>query len=217
MWIAHGLGWGLPALFLAISLPVTGVSYRLISTCSPNPHVSFATWFGWLIAFALLGALIQFGTTAFCLIVYARSLFVHHSSNNSPGETKISNGSNPSTPSSQQRSPTQLGTKNLAWKRVKKVLSLQWRSILLSCTVIFIAAYSGIVYVVMTRTAQQDANPKQTDRILKWSDCLVYNEGDKDKCLHLAEPLRLGENQVIAALIMASVSDTAHASTTART
>lgn len=205
MWVAHGLGWGLPALFLAVSLPITGVSYRLISTCSPNPHVSFVTWFGWLIAFALLGALIQFGTTAFCLIVYARSLFVQ-GSGGSPNATKSSISSNPSTPSSPRKGPTQIGTKNLAWRRVQKVLSLQWRSILLSSTVIFIAAYSGIVYVVMTRTAQQDANPKQTDRILNWSDCLVYHEGDKDKCLHLARPLRLGAGQVVAALTMASVS-----------
>ena len=38
MWLAHALGWGLPALFFAISLLVTGVSYQLDGTCMPNPH-----------------------------------------------------------------------------------------------------------------------------------------------------------------------------------
>lgn len=210
MWIAHGLGWGLPLIFLAISLAITGVSYRLISTCSPNPHVSFVTWFGWLIAFACLGAFIQFCTTAFCLLVYARSLFVN-SNQSSPGETKTSTNSDPSAAASTQKTPAQkISTKNLAWKRVQKVLSLQWRSIVLSVTVTVIAAYAGIVYVVMTRTAAQDANPKQADDILNWSDCLVYNEGDKSQCMDLAKPLRLGANQVIAALIMASVNRSPH-------
>src|ERR1700761_3021453 len=90
IWLAHAFGWGLPAVFLAISLPVTGVSYRLGGTCIPNPRAAFVTvrlptahlrsalngkqWFGWLIAFGCLAALIQFATTGFCLLVYARSL-----------------------------------------------------------------------------------------------------------------------------------------------
>ena len=37
-YIAHGLGWGLPLLFLTITLSVTGVSYRMGGTCIPNPH-----------------------------------------------------------------------------------------------------------------------------------------------------------------------------------
>lgn len=207
MWVAHGLGWGLPLIFLAVSFGVTGVSYRLINTCSPNPHDSFLTWFGWLIAFACLGAFIQFCTTGFCLVIYARSLFVH-SNANSPTATKSSNNSDAAaSPDATKATPTKkISTKNLAWKRVQKVLQLQWRSIVLSITVTVVAAYAGIVYVVMTRTAAQDANPKQAEDILNWSDCLVYNEGDKSQCLGLAKPLRLGPNQVIAALIMASVS-----------
>lgn len=38
MYIAHAIGWGLPLIFLAISLSITGVSYRLGGTCIPNPN-----------------------------------------------------------------------------------------------------------------------------------------------------------------------------------
>lgn len=46
------IGWGLPGLFLAICIPITGVSYRIGSTCLPNQKDAFVTWFGWLIAFS---------------------------------------------------------------------------------------------------------------------------------------------------------------------
>jgi len=184
---------------------VTGLSYRLIPTCSPNPSQSFLTWFGWLIAFALLSAIIQFGTTAFCLVVYARSLFKHNSTGTQI-TPKSPNSTAPSAVSSQGETSASATTQNVPWKRAQKIILLQWRSILLSLVVICIAAYAGIVYVVMTRTAQEDANPSKSDNILNWTDCLVYHNGNKDKCLHLAKPLRLGADQVAAALIMASVS-----------
>jgi hypothetical protein len=38
MWLAHALGWGLPLIFLTVSLSVTGVSYRMGGTCIPNPN-----------------------------------------------------------------------------------------------------------------------------------------------------------------------------------
>ena len=184
---------------------MTGLSYRLIPTCSPNPSQSFLTWFGWLIALALLSAIIQFGTTAFCLVVYARTLFKHNSTG-TVTTPKSPNSTAPSAVSSQGKASAFGTTQDLPWKRAQKIILLQWRSILLSLVVICIAEYAGIVYVVMTRTAQEDANPSKSDNILNWTDCLVYHNGNKDKCLHLAKPLRLGADQVAAALIMASVS-----------
>lgn len=38
MYLAHGIGWGLPLLFLTITLAVTGVSYKMGGACIPNPH-----------------------------------------------------------------------------------------------------------------------------------------------------------------------------------
>ena len=37
MYLAHAMGWGLPLVFLTLSLSITGVSYRMGGTCIPNP------------------------------------------------------------------------------------------------------------------------------------------------------------------------------------
>ena len=68
------IGWGLPGLFLALCIPITGVSYRIGPTCIPNQKKAFATWFGWLIAFACIAALGQFTTTIFCLWLYLKDV-----------------------------------------------------------------------------------------------------------------------------------------------
>lgn len=209
VWIAHGLGWGLPALFLAISLPITKLSYRLTSTCLPNPHASFVTWFGWLIAFALLASLIQFATTGFCLVVFMKSFFAHSRTMGvgDPSMTRTRAASGDATTSSFDQKPEEVyGSNGAAWRRVKHVLGLQWRSIVLSFLIIIDVVYSGIVYVLLTGTEERDAKPDATDAINNWSECLIEYNGDKNQCLSLARPLRLGEGQVVATLFMASVS-----------
>lgn len=198
-WIAHALGWGLPALFLAISLPITKLSYRLTSTCLPNPHESFITWFGWLIAFALLGALLQFATTGFCLVVFLRSYL---SASKAPCGPRFGNSTQGTATSAP---PSITSTRRVAWRRVQQVLALQWRNILLSFVVIIDVVYSGIVYVLMTNTEDKDNSSTQTNQINEWSSCLIESSGNKAECLELAKPLRLGEGQVVATLFMASV------------
>lgn len=80
LWIAQVVGWGLPALFLAISLPITGVSYRLGTTCFSNTQSAYVTWFGWLLVFADLAVGLQLVTTSFCLWLFARHYFLGGSS-----------------------------------------------------------------------------------------------------------------------------------------
>ena len=205
MWTAHALGWGLPAAFLVISLSVTGVSYRLGSTCLPNPHGAFVTWFGWLIAFASLAALIQFITTGFCLGVYMRNIFTP-SNSNSNDTNSTSKSDAPITPSAVSHPPTADLGKRFAWQRVKKVMILQWRSILLSILVTIEIIYFGTIYVQQTRAQMESDSPQRTAQVQAWSACLIFSGGDKDQCLHLAKPLRLAEDKVIASFFMSAVS-----------
>lgn len=206
VWVAHALGWGLPALFLAISLSVTGVSYRIGPTCIPNPHGAFVTWFGWLIAFAVLGFLIQFSTTGFCLAVYVRSFFHHDSasqinttgtSSTSPDRNAVSGG---------DKTPQRALARRLAWRRVHKVLMLQWRSIVLSLFVIVETIYFGTVYAAQVQSSKEDAKPEHSEEIYKWTVCLITTGGDKEKCLALSEGLSLPESTAVASFFMVSVS-----------
>ena len=199
MWVAQAIGWGLPAVFLAISLPITGVSYRLGSTCIPNPSHEFVTWFGWLITFACLAAVIQFTTTGFCFVVYMKSVFGHRNSNSGVSSGTSTSGSStaPVTASSTSPSTPRLG-KRLAWRRVRKVLLLQWRSIVLSLLVIVEIVYFGSVYVSQQRKAEEDAQPDHIAQVDAWSICLIASGGDKNQCLLQLSSLSLDEGLVIA-------------------
>ncbi len=165
------------------------------------------TWFGWLIAFALLGAIIQFATTGFCVVVFLRNLLAHNKGSPNIGDQRGSGTplNSPTSPRSQQTGDSATSSRRDGWRRVKQVLTLQWRSIVLSFVVIIDVVYSGIVYVLMTAAEEKDSNSTHTDDINNWSECLINTSGDKTKCLPLAKPLRLGEGQVVATLFMASV------------
>ena len=204
--MAHLFGWGLPALFLAISLPITGVSYRLGATCLPNPQGAFVTWFGWLIAFACLAALIQIVTTAFCLLVFARSFFVQSSAGSSKSDGSRGSDAAIAPEMRDKDIPLPQIGKRLAWKRVRKVMAMQWRSIVLSFFVIAQIVYFGTVYVVQVESERQDQTAKHSDLVEVWSACLVLSGGDKNQCLKLAEPLRLDESKVVASFFMSAVS-----------
>lgn len=196
IWFAQTFGWGIPALFLTISLSVTGVSYRLGSICIPNPKGAIATWFGWLIGFACAVALIQFATSCFCLFVYTRNLLMHEGQG-----TSVSGGSG----SASRSSGTPSIGKRLAWRRVRKVMLLQWRSIVLSVLVIVQGAYFGTIYVALTRVQADDQAEGRTEEAERWSTCIVLNGGDKEKCLQHSHALGMSESVVVASLFMASV------------
>lgn len=200
VWLAHAFGWGVPALFLTISLSVTGVSYRLGSTCIPNPDGAIATWFGWLIGFACAGALIQFATSGFCLYVYTRNL-LRHESQMTTTQTSVSG----STKTGLQSSGTPTIGKRLAWRRVRKVMLMQWRSIVLSILVIVQGAYFGTIYVALTRVQSDNQAEARTASAEQWSTCIVLNGGDKEKCLEYSHALGMDEGVVVASLFMASV------------
>lgn len=202
---AHALGWGIPALFLTISLSVTGVSYRLGATCVPNPDGAIATWFGWLIGFAVAGALIQLATSGFCLFVYARNLLRHESQQQATTtQTSVSNEANSEAGQKSNGAPT-IG-KRLAWRRVRKLMLIQWRSIVLSVLVIVQAAYFGTVYVALTRLQSNNEAEGRTAESEQWSTCLVLNGGNKEACLQYANALGIDESVVVASMFMASVS-----------
>lgn len=203
-WMSHALGWGLPALFAAISLPISGVSYQLGTTCFPNRQSAYVTWFGWLLAIACLAALIQIITTGFCLYIYVRHFWQH--SNASSGVYEESNplATAPNSTKEGKRTSIILG-KRLAWRRVKKVLVLQSRSILLSMLVIIESIYFGVVYVRNTEAFKANMQPKKVEGIEQWAACLILSNGNKKQCTQFAGALGLSEPLVLASFFMSAL------------
>ena len=208
LWLAQAVGWGVPALFLAISLPITGVSYRFGTTCIPNQRNAIVSWFGWLLAFSSLAAALQLATTGFTLWLFMQHFWGHGSSDyGSSGITQP--GSNTSwglIPAKPAQGSTIGLSKDMAWRRVRKVMLLQWRSIALSILVIIESIYFGIVFVKETQAVRLDRDPGKRPQIEQWSMCLVLNGGDKHKCLGLATALGIDEQLVIASLFISAVS-----------
>ncbi|USW55077.1 hypothetical protein Slin15195_G083960 [Septoria linicola] len=209
-WVAQILGWGLPGLFLALTLPITGVSYRLGPSCVPNQKNSFATWFGWLIAFGCIAALLTTTTTIFCLWVYLKDLGRHGKS----GKGTSTNKSGPDSqgdgvaPNMESGWTSRNSTRKLAWSRVKKVLLMQWRSMLLSTLVIVMVMYYGTVFVKQTNTGLDAVSADKREGLTNWAICMVLNQGDKNACPALSKILGLDENAVIAAWFIAGLVGT---------
>lgn len=198
-YLTQAIGWGLPGLFLALTIPITGVSYRVGPACVPNQKNAFLTWFGWLISFACLAALLQFVTTFFCLWLYLKDVFWGTSltgTRMSEMETTTSTKA-PTTVTSSDR--------KLAWKRVRKVLSLQWRSIVLTTLVIVEVVFFSVVFIHETSTALR-LSSHQTDEIVTWAVCLITHLGRKEECLSITKILGLSEARIIASFMLAAVS-----------
>ena len=106
-------GWGIPTLLLALSLALSGVSYRFGAICHINHDNSLGTFWGPLLAFGGLAGILQFTTLGYCIRVYLRSV--------------MNSGSTSATSSnfqSFQGSIKNVGAR-AAYKRVRKVISLQ--------------------------------------------------------------------------------------------
>lgn len=210
-WVAEIFGWGLPGLFLALTLPITGVSYRLGPTCVPNQKNSFVTWFGWLIAFGCIAALLTSSTTIFCLWVYLKDLGKKNKGGAGGGGKSYGGNSTQQddesiAPNTQSGWTSRNSTRKLAWSRVKVVLLAQWRSVLLSTLVIVMVLYYGTVFVKQTNTGLNAVDPDKQAAVTTWAICIVLNSGEKTKCEPLSHVLGLDENAVIAAWFIAGVS-----------
>lgn len=206
--LSHAIGWALPGLGLAVSIPVTGVSYQVGPLCLLNKTASYATFFGWYLTFSAIAGLLQLSTTTYCLWIYVRS-FRETTSQQSNTEPTTETSVDEVMKKKVQDSQTVSGMykKKHGWRRVKKVLMLQWRSIVLSMLVVASAIYFGAVYVVLSKTTQlQVTGANDAPAVLDWATCVVVNQGDKNACLDLAARFGVTEGGATAAFLLLAVS-----------
>ena len=135
-WITLVVGWLIPATGLILTLSLTGVSYRFGNVCHINHQNGLEIFWGPMLTFATLGLVLQFITIGYCVNVYVRSLL----------------DDKPTTENSSSI-PTYTGSTNTvsarqAYKRVKKVVQLQWRGAMV--VLLIIGGLGGIEHFVRT-------------------------------------------------------------------
>ena len=192
MWGALATGWGIPAIALTVSLVFSGVSFRFGDTCHINHKNSLADFWIPLLIFAAITVIIQFGTFGYCIKVYLASLADDSTTTNSSGLPSYTNSVRGTI------SPRQ------AYRRVRRVIELQWRGIAIVLLIIADVIFFAVVFVFMDDLESNILkNPLKAET---WLACLIENKGLKDQCLQFAGTLRVNEATVTAVLVLLSVS-----------
>ena len=192
MWGALASGWGIPAIALTFALVFSGVSFRFGETCHINHKNSLADFWIPLLVFSAITVIIQFATFGYCIKVYLASLSDNSATTDSSGLPSYTNSVRGTI------SPRQ------AYRRVRRVIELQWRGIAIVLLIIADVIFFSVVFVFMDDIESNML--RDPTKALKWLECLVENSGDKDKCLSLASALVVNEATVMAVLVLLSVS-----------
>ncbi|KAI0974565.1 hypothetical protein F4678DRAFT_470545 [Xylaria arbuscula] len=190
MWFSQLLGWGIPIVGLILLLIFSGVSFRFGQTCHINHENSLADFWIPLLIFAGLTVLIQFATFGYCIKVYLASLADSAESTEHSGRPSYSNSIRTMTP-------------RQAYRRVRRVVQLQWRGIVIVLIIIADVIFFAVVFVFLDSTVEDIKT--DPNKGAKWIECLAtYN--DKHACLSLAEPLVVNLPTVTAVLILLAMN-----------
>lgn len=188
-WGSQLAAWGVTVVISAVCLSITGVSFRFGDYCHVNNDNGLQTLWGPLLGIAGASLVLQTWTFIYCLNVYLQNLF---------DDRTVSGSSNTvSVPTSRHAQ-----TARAVYKRVNRVLSLQWRSLLISALVAADVIYLSVVFVVLNARIEAVVNDVQ--RALPWVYCVILSQ-NKDKCMHFAEAIRPRDSILIATLVLLSV------------
>ncbi|CEJ62159.1 hypothetical protein PMG11_10667 [Penicillium brasilianum] len=191
MWGAFLAGFGIPAVGMTVMLILTGVSFRFGQMCHINiKHGSQDYWYP-LIAFSAAALVLQLATMAYCMHIYVRSLF-----DKSASTTENSSGL-PSYTSS-----VRTVTARQAYRRVRRVLQLQWRGIALVLIIIGNVIFFAVVFIKLDRdTNLTEANLAKASN---WLTCLAVGEG-KEACKKYASAMGPNEATLLAVVYLLSL------------
>ncbi|KAF4634879.1 hypothetical protein G7Y89_g3225 [Cudoniella acicularis] len=128
----------------------------------------------------------------YCIKVYLASLADDSTTTNSSGLPSYTNSIRATI------SPRQ------AYRRVRRVIELQWRGIAIVLLIIADVVFFAVVFVFMD---DMEANIiKNPAKSLPWIECLALQGGNKNACLKLAEPLVISEATVMSVLLLLSLN-----------
>ncbi|CAN8099769.1 unnamed protein product [Discula destructiva] len=195
LWFSQGLGWGVPVAGTVLALTLSGVSFRFGNTCHINHANSLADMWIPLLVFAGATLIIQFATFGYCIKVYLASLA---DNNNAATTTEGSVGLPSYANSLRTMTPRQ------AYRRVRRVLQLQWRGIAIVLIIITDVIFFAIVFVFQDDTVQ--AIKVDPTIASSWVSCLLEHEGNKTPCLSDASGFVVGIATIGAVLILLAMN-----------
>lgn len=194
MIFAQAAGWGVPLIGITLALVFSGVSFRFGPTCHINHENSLATLWIPLLIFAGITVICTFATFGYCVKVYLASLV---------DSAESTEGSSiPYTSSVRTMSPRQ------AYRRVRRVIALQWRGIAIVLIIAIDVIFFSIIFVFQDNVIQQVTNDPR--KAQDWIACLLVNSGDKNACFGQASKLVVNEPTVAAVLLLLAVSFSGH-------
>jgi len=192
MWFAQAVGWGIPAIGVILAFLLSGVSFRFGQTCHINHKNSVADLWIPLLIFAGLTIIIQFATFGYCIKVYLASLADNSASTEGSGMPSYTNSIRTMTPKQ-------------AYRRVRRVIALQWRGIAIVLIIVADVIFFSIVFVFQDNTVER---VKQKPELVQpWLNCLIGHGGDKNQCLDQAGMLAVNMPTIGAVLFLLGVSD----------
>lgn len=194
MIFAHASGWLVPFVVVTLALVFSGVSFRFGATCHINHKNSLADFWIPILLFSGLTVLIQFATLGYCIKVYLASLADSSATTEGSSVPEYTNSLRTMTP-------------RQAYKRVRRVIALQWRGIAIVLIIIADVIFFSVVFVFLDNTVE-DAK-KHPEVSEAWVTCLakaVAEGRGKEECLEEGRKLVVGEPTVIAVLLLLAVS-----------
>jgi hypothetical protein len=191
MWFAQAVGWGIPGIGVIIAFVLSGVSFRFGPTCHINHKNSLADLWIPLLVVAGLTIIIQFATFGYCIKVYLASLADNSASTEGSGMPSYTNSIRTMTPKQ-------------AYRRVRRVIALQWRGITIVLIIVADVIFLSLVFVFQDTTVESVKNDQSIAQ--KWIVCLILNKGDKVPCLGEASTLAVGMPTIGAVLFLLGVN-----------
>ena len=176
---------------MSLALGVTGVSYRFGTTCHINQEKALQDFFGPLLGFAAFATVLQFTTFGYCVRVYINSLL------HDDPQSDVSSGL-----------PTYSGsmktvTARAAYRRVRKVVELQWRGMVIVLIIVANAIFFSVVFVTLDNV--EGGKASLLHKAEPWLICLAMNPRNKSACLDKTKGLVVDPRTVLAVLIIFSV------------
>lgn len=184
-------GWVVPAVGITVMMIYTGVSFRFGTICHINIDYSLQDYWIPIIAFAVAALILQMVTMGYCIHVYVKSLF------ETSGSTTNSSGLPSYSASVRTVSARQ------AYRRIKRVLQLQWRGVSLVLIIIANVIFFAVTFINLDNDLKP--TPENMEKAIPWIICLVANQGDRQKCDSEAAKIRPNEGLLLAVLILLSM------------
>ncbi|CAI7652709.1 unnamed protein product [Penicillium viridicatum] len=189
MWTAFVCGFGIPAIGLTIMLILTGVSFRFGEICHINVTNGLYDYWIPIMIFATASLFLQLSTMVYCTHIYLRSLF----ESSTPGNS----GTNPSYSAS-------IGTVTArqAYRRVRRVIKLQWRGIALTSIILGNVIFFAVVFINLDNAVAPTVENVRTAG--PWLLCLAET-GDKDLCRKYAAAIGPNQATLLAVVFLLSL------------